>query len=334
MRSIALAQNVFFTYNFLKEKKRREREKKLEQGKKLTEAELEDAAKLEQIELRTGKPWSRIEAERPKEYFIDVNMLFNAIMSDPRLKSVQNPVLYVVMAIVLGGTDYFGHGAGGASFLPGIGVQRVVWPLMFEHASEYSHVIQASLAYAPDTGAWREVVVDRDACINLFNACYLRVNDGNMADVRAKYEERERKRLETLQKKLAKMRGQITTTPAQLAKIQASLATPRAQNEILSEEDMHVHISHMLHNIVYWRNAWKRNYERFPDVFERDEQGQSYWGYDHLRRAIATTVSKVLPFPVDEVYVRHMLATKRQTVREVGAPTIEPPQVKRKNVFG
>lgn len=140
-----------------KERKRRAREKKLAEGKKLTEDEQRDQEKLERMEQALGKPWSRIEDERPKEYYINVNALFKAIMSDPRLAKVQNPVLYVVLGIILGGTDYFGSGAGGGSFLPGIGVEKVIWPALYNHASEYAHMIQASMAYPPDPDAWREV---------------------------------------------------------------------------------------------------------------------------------------------------------------------------------
>jgi hypothetical protein len=303
-----------------KELKRRARERKLAAGKQLTEDEKRDAEKLEQIEQARGKPWSRIEDERPKEYFINVNGLFQAILADPRLKSVQNPVLFVVMAIIMGGTDYFAHGANGASFLPGIGVQRIIWPTLFERASEYSHMIQASMAYPPDPQSWREVVIDHDAMIAFFNACYLKVNDCSMAEVRAKYEKRENERIARIKKKLAKLRSQADSNPAEICKVEASLATPRAQNQILSEEEMHVLVRHLLKNIMYWRNAWKCKYERYPDIFERDDHGNSLWGYNHMTRSVSNSVSPHFPFPVDEVYRRFFFAERKQNPREAGTP--------------
>jgi hypothetical protein len=310
-----------------KELRRRARERKLAEGKKLTEDEVRDQEKLEAIELARGKSWSRIEAERPKEYYINVNGLFRAIVSDPRLAKVQNPVLYVVMGIVLSGTDYFGGGANGASCLPGIGQQSVIWPALFQHASEFSHMIQASMAHPPDPDAWREVVIDREAVISFFNACYLqKYEGGTLEELRTKFQQREAKRLEGLSKKLAKIRKLPTTTPADVAKVQASMAKPREQNAILSEDDMHVLVSHLHHNIMYWRNAWKRNYERYPDIFERDEAGTSVWGYDHTTRTVAERVSRQMPFSVDEVYRRWFVAERRREPRQIGtAPSVDAP---------
>lgn len=305
-----------------KELKRRARERKLKDGKKLSEDEVRDQEKLEAIEQAKGKPWSRIEGERPKEYFINVNGLFKAIMSDPRLSKVQNPVVYVIMGIILGGTDYFGGGANGASFLPGIGQQRIVWPALYQHASEFSHMIQASMAHPPDPDAWREIVIDKDAVVGFFNTCYLQVHEGTLEELRTKFEQREKKRLETLSKKLEKLR-KTSSPPQEIAKVQASMAKPRDQNSILSEQTMRVLVSHLHHNIMYWRNAWKRNYERYPNIFERDEQGQSLWGYDHTTRTVADCVSSESPFPVDEVYRRWFI---KQQPREVGvAPDVSAP---------
>jgi hypothetical protein len=287
---------------------------------------------LEAIELAKGKSWSRIEAERPKEYFINVNGLFRTIMSDQRLAKVQNPVLYIVMGIVLSGTDYFGGGANGASCLPGIGQQSVIWPTLFQHASEFSHMIQASMAHPPDPDAWREVVVDRDAVISFFNTCYLQKYDGGtLEELREKFRQREAKRLEGLSKKLAKLRKQPQPSSfAEVAKVEASMSKPREQNAILPEDDMHVLVSHLQHNIMYWRNAWKRNYERYPDIFERDESGTSLWGYDHTTRTVAARVSRQMPFNVDEVYRRWFMAERRREPRQIGtAPAVDAP-VRRK----
>lgn len=303
-----------------KELKRRAREKKLKDGKKLTESEQLDAEKLEAIERAKGKSWSRIEAERAKEYFIDVNALFRAIMNDPRLSKVQNPVVYLVAGIILTGTDYFGNGAGGASCLPGIGQERVIWPALFEHASEYSHMVQASLAHPPEPNAWREIVVDRDAVVAFFNACYLQVHESSIEEVRAKLEEREKKRIESLRQKLSKLRP--SDGPDAAIKIQASMKKPRAQNQVPSEDDMRVMASHLFHNIIYWRNAWKRNYERYPDIFQRDDSGKSLWGYDHVTRNVANCVSQEMPFAVDEVYRRWLVRPE-----EIGcAPSLDAPR--------
>lgn len=176
-------------------------------------------------------------------------------------------------------------------------------------------------------------MIDKDAVISFFNACYLQVHEASIEDIQAKYQERERKRLQTLSKKLAKLRSTPGTAPKVIAKVEASLATPGKHNQIVSVDDMQVLVSHIFHNVMYWRNGWKSKYERYPDIFERDEEGRSYWGYDHSTRDVATVVSPMLPFPVDEVYRRWFLAERKRDQRTVAPDISAPPQRLPRNFF-
>ena len=286
-----------------KEEKRRKREKKPRE--KWTDQERADHEKIERICASQSKRWETIENQRPRELFINVNELFVRIMGDPRLKSTQNPVLFFVMAIVISGTDFFGHVNSSGSFLPGIGVEKKVWPVLFARANtEYSHMIQSSMAPSPDPNRWRDVVIDEQAFVDFCKTCYVENTTGATCidDVHTIQASREVQRKSRLLKKNAK----ANTIANMLAAGNASGAgVTSTKNTVVSDEILRMYARHVEQNIAYWQNAMRRGFERKPDILQCDAQGLSCWGFvkDPATGAYVTTTDiGERAHPVDEVY--------------------------------
>lgn len=286
-----------------KEQRRRVREKKPRD--KWTEQDRADQEKLERICAAQGKRWETIENQRPLEMFINVNELFVRIMGDPRLKSTQNPVLFYVMAIVLTGTDFFSHPASSGSFLPGMGVEKKIWPLLFARANtEYSHMIQSSMAPAPNPQQWRDVVVDVDTFVDFCRSCYVENTKGAtcMDDVYTIQASKELQRKAALLKPKKKGKGKGT--------IPDMLNTPSAtppKNSVVSDETLQMFARHAEQNVTYWFNAMRRGFERSPDIAQRDAGNRSCWGFTRdPATGVYTTTTDIgeRAYPVDEVYTR------------------------------
>lgn len=294
-----------------KEEKRRKREKKPRE--KWTEQDRADHEKIESICASQCKKWETIENQRPKEFFINVNDLFVKIMGDPRLKSVQNPILFYVMAIVLSGTDFFGHVHTSGSFIPGIGVEKKIWPLLFSRANtEYSHLIQGSMAPAPDPNQWRDVVVDRDLFVDFCKACYVENTKGatTMDDVYTIQASREAQRKARLIKTANAKKGTLFdngfTAAGGGSEAEKKLERTPSKNTVVSDEMFRMYACHLEQNITYWFNGMRRGFERQPDIVQLDQHGKSCWGFakDAEGAYVVTTEIGERAYPVDEVYQR------------------------------
>lgn len=258
-----------------KEKKRLAREKK--PPHKWTEKDHRDQKKLQKIVDSYGgtKTWAQIEAERPKEVYININKLYDDILADPKLCDVQNPIVFYVGAILLSGTDYF-VGVPGKSFLPGLGVQNKIWPILFNNTKEFSHLFQSSLDVAPDATQWRNIVIDDDAFVHFCHLCYLEANhEDSMENVR--------KRI---------------------------LATNYSSRVPLSDEQLRACSRNLLFDFLYKQNAGRPGFERFPNIFQKDDQGKSCFGYNE--DGTKTTDIGSYPFPVDEVYSKFFYVEQKQ----------------------
>lgn len=248
------------------------------------------------------KTWAEIESERPKYIYIDVNEMFLRIMGDPRLRSVQNPVLFYVCAIILTGTDFFGP-HGGASFIPGVGIERVVWPTLFNEAADWSHMFQSSLHLEPDATRWRDVVIDKDAFVDFVHQCIIRANAPctSVVEVKATQRKRERARVERITKNMTRSKSDV-----ERAKEQAKIEKVTPKNTFPDDDTIRVHAAHMQHNILVFTNAHKPGCERKPNLYETDDDGVPYYGYVQATRSVAERVSRQHPWPVDEVYKRFL----------------------------
>jgi hypothetical protein len=302
-----------------KEEKRRKREKKPRE--KWTEQERTDHEKIERICASQSKRWETIENNRPRELFINVNELFVRIMGDPRLKSTQNPVLFYVMAIVLSGTDFFGHVNSSGSFIPGIGVEKKIWPVLFARANtEYSHMIQSSMAPVPDPNRWRDVVIDEDVFVDFCKTCYVENTNGAtcMDDVHTIHASREVQRKSRLLKKTK------SGAPNTIEKMLAGNATAAGgggaavtstKNTVVSDEVLRMYARHVEQNVTYWLNAMRRGFERKPDILQCDAQGRSCWGFtkDPVTGAFVTATDLgERAYPVDEVYASAAAVAKHK----------------------
>lgn len=275
-----------------KEQRRRKRHEKPQNT--WTGDDWADERAMEKILEKHGftKTWDELEASRPKHVFIDINKLFLKICSDPRLeKKVQNPVLFYVSAIILSGTDYFGIGK--QSFLPGLGVQKKIWPTLFENAADFSHMVQASMRQTPNQDHWHKVIIDYDAMVAFCKLCYVVCNPGTtgatsgsgfvpleqlnpmLDSVQASYAAREEKRKTTLKSRIAKLRD-----GGEIEKLQQKVDTPNAQNFVLSEGAMRVVGANLKFNLEYWWNAMRPGYEHSPNPRQKNAQGLPLYGYN------------------------------------------------------
>jgi hypothetical protein len=280
-----------------KEQKRIKRHKKPKE--KWTEADkVDEANMLKRVASYGGtKTWAEIESERPKHIYINVNALYLEIMGDPRLRCVQNPIVFYVCAIILTGTDFFGK-PNNASFIPGIGQEKVIWPTLFNEAEEFAHMFQATLQIKPDPCAKRQFVLDFDAFQKFIHLCYLKANNtDSLEQVRATHTKREQKRKRVL-------------------------SAPREANVILNDDQIGVCAGNLLYNVTYWMNGGRPKLEQYPNIFDVDEQGLSYYGFDKEAEAVATKVSGTHPFPVDDVYTRFFF--KNQPVTKMRQKKIKP----------
>lgn len=267
---------------------------------------------MEEIIAAKGKSWEQIQRERPTEIYINVNKLFTAIMNDKRLSMiVQNPIVFYVGAIIMTGTDYF-NGSTSGSFLPGIGVERIIWPTLFENAYEFKHMIQSSIETPSDYKTWCDIVIDEDAFFEFCNLCYLKATDSSsIEEVRSSFEKREEKRVQKIRATITKLesKGQDAS------KERAKLGVTRDANTILSRVDLRIFARHLWQNLLYWRNAYKKGYEREPNIFATNEEGESLYGFVVTvtgSGAVAPYVALKSPISIDEVFKRHFFAERRK----------------------
>lgn len=256
------------------EKRRRKRAQK--QREKWTAEDEEDERKLQRkIDAYGGtKTWAQIEQQRPKRKFININKLYTDIMNDPELSGiVQNPVTFYVCAIIMSGTDFFPKNR---SFLPGIGIEKKVWPTLFSRAAEFSHMFQSSLAVPSNPLVSRDIVVDTDAFVRFCELCYTL-----HASVRSN----------------------------------KNLMSVSRRHESLDNDKMRVYARLILHDALYKTNAYREDYsERYPDAHATDKDGLSLFGFAKETSGggkggcFADKVSQEYPFVVDEVFSRHFFA--------------------------
>lgn len=258
------------------ETKRKKRAKKARD--KWTAQDEQDERELQaRVDAYGGtKTWHQIEKQRPKRKFININKLFYDIMSDPQFDGVvQNPVAFYVCSIIMSGTDFFPKTR---SFLPGIGVEKKIWPTLFANAAEFSHMFQCSLAIPPDPTATRDVVVDCEAFVRFCQLCY------------------------------------ATHVPVRTNR---NIMSTARKHEALDDRKMRVYARRLLHNALYITNGYRPEYtERYPDAYAVDEAGVSVFGFDR-NGDLAASVSEEYPFPIDEVFSRHherMIVTKKRKI--------------------
>lgn len=310
-----------------KEQKRRKRHEK---PRNLWSAEeWADEKEIEKILSGYGgtKSWEEIQAARPRQIFIDINSLFLKICADPRLSTkVQNPVLFYVSAIILSGTDYFGVGKG--SFLPGLGVEKKIWPTLFENASDFSHMIQASIDQMPSQDSWHQVIIDYDAMVAFCKLCYVSVSnvaaaaqaqqqpdayislthlDPLIESVQASFTGREEKRKTSLRSKLLKIRD-----PVEISKLQEKIDTPNPQNYVIPEGVMRVVGANLRFNLEYWWNAMRPGYERSPNPTEKNAQGKPVYGYND-DKSIAQDAGQI--DHVDETFSKSFFANQKRQIQ-------------------
>lgn len=248
-----------------------------------------------------AKTWEQIERERAKYIYINVNELFLRIMADPRLRHVQNPVVFYACAIIMSGTDYFGPSQA-TSFIPGVGVERVVWPTLFNEAADFSHMFQSSIEVAADPLKWRTIVVDKDAFVDFVHLCMIRANNASsVEEVKATQRKRESVRVKRIRTQMEKAK-----TPAQRAAEEQKLSKVTPKNQYLDDDRIRVYASHLQFNADYKTNAYKPGLERKPDIYQEDDDGLPYYGFTRLTRSVADKVSTGFPFDVDDVYKRFL----------------------------
>ncbi len=283
---------------------RRKRHKKL--PIKWTPQEKADEQEMLDIMEKTGKTWETLELERPKQIYINVNKIFAKIMEDPRLMGVvQNPVAFVVGAIVLTGTDYFS-----TPFLHGLGAQQKIWPVLFRNAKRFAHLVQMALDAPPDPLAWRDVVVDEERFVEFCELCYIEntKNCDTIDQVKEAFAQREAERLHRINCLVAKLiaKGDHIKADEERMKLE-----PGKHNIVMDRLDMRVRCRHFWWNLLYWANASRPHYERAPDIFQTDDSKFSLFGFTICpitRLGIAAAcVSPEPPIFIDETFSRHLI---------------------------
>lgn len=111
-------------------------------------------------------------ADQPKqtEEYVDLNLLYELINKyEPfREARIQNAEVTMAFLLIMGGSDFF------KDFLKGIGSQTIIWPVFFENASLFSHMIQKSHAVPRSTRTMRSIVIDEDMFRRFILFCYLK----------------------------------------------------------------------------------------------------------------------------------------------------------------
>lgn len=105
---------------------------------------------------------------KPPYEYIDFNMFYIMVKEDygMQMAGVQNHVATLVFMLILAGSDYF------KDYAKNIGKDTIVWSVFMFNLSMFSHMVQLSKGFDPDTRTPRTFVIDED-CFRLFiHYCY------------------------------------------------------------------------------------------------------------------------------------------------------------------
>ncbi len=219
---------------------------------KLTIKEEEQAAEREHLKLNHGRA----------EEFIDLDMMYNLVQSYPRFKEarVSNHVAMLVFMLIMAGTDFY-------TKLYGMGMQKVVWKVLFDKLELFTHMVQLSESLPPCTRTKRTIVLDEDAFIQFVHFCYLEKHGGSAAKAKAN-------------------------------KAKDARAHMPDQNAI------RVRARSVLWNLLYWKNG---PLGHVPNCFELWYDVPYFPYYRPPRsKAVLCNVVASRPKPVDEIYAQHM----------------------------
>ncbi len=102
----------------------------------------------------------------PDLVYVDIDLLFNLISCDIKLKGVQNKILTFVFLVIIQGSDFF------EKPMPGIGGD-FIWDIFFDNISEFEHLVMMSYGQERGTRApKRTIVVDERAFEHFILLCY------------------------------------------------------------------------------------------------------------------------------------------------------------------
>ena len=233
----------------------------------------------------------------PQYEYVDFNLFYTLVTEDPHMREagVQNHVATYVFLIVMAGTDFFDN------FMKGIGSENVVWPVFFTLLHEYSHMVQSSLAVAPDTRTPRTIVIDEDLFVSFVNRCY--VQSHGMS----------------LRRKSKRSQSDTSITPGDLRVYCAG--TTRAQKDPMygmpDPTTIRKWCRQVEYNMLYIRNSVFGT-EHTPKPFS------SWWGepyYPYAKdpvtgKPIVTTAVTVRRKPIDEVYAQHFEKNKKRALAQ------------------
>jgi hypothetical protein len=224
---------------------------------------------------------------RQSHTYVDLNLLHKLVLDDPEFlrAGVQNHVVFLCFAIVMGGTDYMsGH-------MHGIGKDKIMWPALMKHVSAFSHIVQLSKNIQPDFIVPRTIVFDESA----FRQFAYRV-----------YAEKYSNRYGGGDKmiKLSELRRVCSVTAKGTPIKNSSLHLP--QRNVIQSWGRRA-----LWNLLYIVNG-PRSRESVPDPFESVGE-HSYYGFTKngpVDKVAAQTK------PIDEVYRQHFYEVRRKRARK------------------
>lgn len=257
-----------------------------------------------------------------REWF-DINRLFKCIRDDVDLGTagVQNPIVSFVFMIVLSGTDFFCGPS--KNYLHDVGAEKIIWPTFLANAKQFSHMVQLLTDSPPDQHALRHIVVDVEAFRQFSHLCYVekhrlatmkhtgKKSGDNLGIemVASMLEEREKKRIDTVKRNLAKLQ---VSDPILVEATKKKLK-PRKANSIVPDAQLAVRARQAEWNLNYWMNAYRPPFTH-PDPFAT-RHGQSRWGFEHHPEDGPREAAQVCTLTTDDVgdtYARHFIEQARQ----------------------
>jgi len=184
--------------------------------------------------------------------------LYCCIMSDQKLKCVQNAVLFFCVNLLL--REEF--------FIDNVDVTSV----LLENASEFSHLFQSTLSIAPNPVAWRQVILDDNAWIDFCKLCYVQDNNNGVG-------------------------------------------VKRERPQVEENETILAHGRRLLAELVYRLNAYRPEYEKSPDLYQKDSLGRSCFGYVINSQELPQVIGE-FPYKIDSVYRRHFITEKKKRLHK------------------